>query len=460
MKSRLFMLVMVAMTLAFSACGGNSAPTPPPAAANEWAWKNGANIANQWGTYGNVGVPDADQVPGGRQQAAGWVDKAGTFWLFGGYGYDADGHSGLLNDLWSYGSGEWTWMSGVNVAGESGIYGTQGVAALTNVPGARSGAVTWTDAEGNLWLFGGYGYGASTANVNVLNDLWEYSAGQWTWMGGSSANAQPGTYGTPGVSAPTNIPGARRNAIAWTDSAGNFWLFGGNGVASPGNYGDLNDLWEYSAGEWTWISGSNVANQQGVYGSEGTAAPDNVPGARFGAVSWTDASGNLWIFGGSGYDSTGANGNLNDLWEYSAGQWTWMGGSNLSDEPGTYGTLGSSAPGNIPGARNGAVKWIDAAGNLWLAGGSGYDSMDAAGWLNDLWEYSAGQWTWVNGSNVNGQSGAYGTMSTAAPGNVPGARSLGLGWTDAHGNLWLYGGNGVDSLGTAGYLNDSWEYNP
>jgi len=246
MKSRLFMLVMVAMTLAFSACGGNSAPTPPPAAANEWAWKNGANIANQWGTYGNVGVPDADQVPGGRQQAAGWVDKAGTFWLFGGYGYDADGHSGLLNDLWSYGSGEWTWMSGVNVAGESGIYGTQGVAALTNVPGARSGAVTWTDAEGNLWLFGGYGYGASTANVNVLNDLWEYSAGQWTWVSGSNVNGQSGAYGTMSTAAPGNVPGARSLGLGWTDAHGNLWLYGGNGVDSLGTAGYLNDSWEYN----------------------------------------------------------------------------------------------------------------------------------------------------------------------------------------------------------------------
>lgn len=33
-------------------------------------------------------------------------------------------------------------------------------------------------------------------------------------------------------------------------------------------------------------------------------------------MSWTDASGNLWLFGGDDYDSTGAQGNPNDLWEY------------------------------------------------------------------------------------------------------------------------------------------------
>jgi hypothetical protein len=30
----------------------------------------------------------------------------------------------------------------------------------------------------------------------------------------------------------------------------------------------------------------------------------------------SDASGKLWFFGGDGYDSTGAQGYLNDLWEF------------------------------------------------------------------------------------------------------------------------------------------------
>jgi hypothetical protein len=41
------------------------------------------------------------------------------------------------------------------------------------------------------------------------------------------------------------------------------------------------------------VGGSNLANQKGVYGTQSIAAVDNVPGARGGAVSWTDATGNL-----------------------------------------------------------------------------------------------------------------------------------------------------------------------
>jgi len=68
-------------------------------------------------------------------------------------------------------------------------------------------------------------------------------------------------------------------------------------------------------GEWTWVNGANVANQIGTYGTLGTAAPGNIPGARYGGVGWTDPAGDFWLFGGYGYDATG-NIFLNDLWKY------------------------------------------------------------------------------------------------------------------------------------------------
>ena len=67
--------------------------------------------------------------------------------------------------------------------------------------------------------------------------------------------------------------------------------------------------------EWTWVGGSSSVGsnggQPGVYGTLGAPASGNVPGGRFGPVSWTDGSGNLWLFGGQGYDADGNYGNLN-----------------------------------------------------------------------------------------------------------------------------------------------------
>lgn len=104
----------------------------------------------------------------------------------------------------------------------------------------------------------------------------------------------------------------------WADANGIVWIFGGN--VPPAGF--LNDLWRfnaggYSAGQWTWMGGSQgVGNQKGVYGTLGSAAASNVPGARLWAASWMDSSGNLWLFGGYGYDSAGNLGQLNDLWKY------------------------------------------------------------------------------------------------------------------------------------------------
>ena len=56
---------------------------------------------------------------------------------------------------------------------------------------------------------------------------------------------------------------------------------------------------------WTWISGSNSDNQNGIYGTKGIASSSNIPGARLGSISWIDSNNNLWLFGGEGYDING-----------------------------------------------------------------------------------------------------------------------------------------------------------
>uniref|UniRef100_E6QI25 GH29D-like beta-sandwich domain-containing protein n=1 Tax=mine drainage metagenome TaxID=410659 RepID=E6QI25_9ZZZZ len=169
---------------------------------------------------------------------------------------------------------------------------------------------------------------------------------------------------------------------------------------------------------WTWMGGSAAstgcttyqlgvvicAGPPGVYGTLGTATAGSIPGGRAVAASWLDTSGNLWLFGGQGYDSADNQGNLNDLWMFNAAtsNWTWLGGNATESDcgilmegntfckgqPGEYGTLGVPGPGNDPGARFGGATWVDRQGNFWLFGGYGADSTGhGMGVLNDLWEY-------------------------------------------------------------------------
>ena len=405
--------------------------------------------------------------------------------------------------------GEWTWIGGNSTVpkaytGRSGVYGTLGVAAPTNMPGGRQQALAWTDASGNGWLFGGYGYD-SIGGQGELNDLWKFdpkqgASGEWTWMGGSNiapasttfgAAGASGVYGAQGIASASNVPGGREQILSWLDASGDLWIFGGDGIDANGVNGYLNDLWKFDPklganGEWTWMSGSNsvgvpFGGPSGVYGTLGTAATTNIPGGRYGSVSWIDSLGNLWIFAGNGIDSTGAQGDLNDLWKYTpsatgdTGQWTWMGGNTTvgsqGAQSGVYGTLGKPASTNIPGGRDAGASWVDASGNVWVFGGIGADSTGTQGYLNDFWKYTpgdkgaAGEWTWMGGSNTvpnsySGQPGVYGSLGTAASANIPGGRFSAVTWTDASGNLWLFSGDGFDSTGTGGYLNDLWKYTP
>lgn len=359
-------------------------------------------------------------------------------------------------------SAAFTWVGGSKTVDAPGVYGSLDVAASTNMPGARWGATSWTDVDGNLWLLGGLGYD-SAGKDDKLNDLWEYSpsSNTWTWIGGSKTADATGVYGKLNVAAPSNIPGARYLATSWTDPGGNVWILGGFGYDSAGNQGYLNDLWEYSpsSNTWTWVSGSSTGEAQGVYDTSSA-----VPGARAVAARWTDASGNLWMFGGYGLDANRNTGYLNDLWEYSASTkaWTWLGGSQTANASGVYGTQGVAAKSNVPGGRDNAVTWMDSSGNLWLFGGTGYDSAGNSNFLNDLWEYSPSseEWTWVGGSKTAGAKGVYGLLGIAAKSNMPGARYGATSWTDPQGNVWIFGGAGYDSEGLPGYLNDLWKYSP
>jgi N-acetylneuraminic acid mutarotase len=456
----------------------------PPATAqtNEWTWTGGAITADSFGSYGTLGAPAPGNAPGARGLATTWTDNKGKLWLFGGQGFDAGGTSGDLNDMWEYNPSTnlWAWMGGSNLLPSDigvapGMYGTLGQAAAGNIPSGRNGAVTWTDLNGNLWLFGGVSY-SYTGIFSYSNDLWEFNPGsnQWTWVSGSNTANQYGVYGALGTPGQGNVPGARTTAVSWVDSKGNLWLFGGYGYDSSGNQGDLNDLWEYnpSTNQWTWVGGSDTEDQASAPGTLQTPATGNVPGARSSAVGWTDKSGNFWLFGGTGA--------LNDLWKYNPAthEWAWMSGNPSSpalsrNQTGVYGTLQVPDPANVPGSRTGPLSWTDHSGNLWMFGGVGPDSTGTFSMLNDLWEFNpaTNQWAWMGGSSVVPQSctglaswcgayGWYGALRTPAMGNVPGGRYDAAGWTDSKGNFWLLGGDGFDSMGQPGGLSDLWEFRP
>ena len=209
----------------------------------------------------------------------------------------------------------------------------------------------------------------------------------------------------------------------------------------------------------------STPNAAGVYGTQGTAAAGNVPGARMGGSAWLDASGNVWLFGGLGLDR-GRPGSRN----------TTTCGSTARQRPVDVGRRLRCAQcrgriwhaarrrrGQRPGrARLGRVVERPAPEISGCSGATAMPRSATSENLNDLWEYNLGTgvWTWIGGSS-----------STAAPGNL---RYAGHSRQQQHPRCARTGGRlarqqrqflavrrlRLDSSGEQDDLNDLWSFTP
>ena len=415
--------------------------------AGEWTWISGDNVPNGVPVFGTQGVPSVSNNPGAIYGPMQWKDKQGNFWLYGGWNY--------YSDLWKFNPStlEWTWVKGSGLTYEPAVYGTKGVPDPANTPGSRDWiGVSWVDTSGNFWMFGG----------NVQNDLWRFnlSTNEWTWMSGEMSPGIPGNHGIQGVPSTLNCPGPRKETCTgWTDASNNLWLFGGEGLNDAGQSGILNDLMKYdiSTNEWTWVSGTDNVATLSNYGTKGVTSATNMPGGRWSYTKWMDAQGNFWLLGGWSYT---VSDNLNDLWKYdpSINQWTWMAGTNLSNDPGTYINTCVYDSVNMPSARmEHSANATDDCGRFWLFGGC----MDwfSSTHLNDLWIFDPQQnyWNWISGTNIPNAVGNYGTLGVSSPANMPPARLGAKAWWGDDDRFYLFGGYQINA-GT--FYGDVWVYTP
>jgi hypothetical protein len=79
--------------------------------------------------------------------------------------------------------------------------------------------------------------------------------------------------------------------------------------------------------QWAAMKGTMDFGIYPFYGTQGVPNRKNCPGPRMDAVSWTNPSGALWLFGGVGIDCGGNRTTLGDLWRAEtnsrtcAGEW-------------------------------------------------------------------------------------------------------------------------------------------
>jgi hypothetical protein len=161
-------------------------------------------------------------------------------------------------------------------------------------------------------MYGGFDFNDSL----YYSDVWKYDPAQnvFTWISGQNTEQAPGDYNMYCTNTGYNGPGGRaeNRAVQIGNCATNAFLaFGGfsRGVNTT------NDLWLFNAqtNSWTWMSGSDTANNPGFYGTKGVSDINNLPPARAGHCMWMDKSGNVWVFGGWGQQGE----YLSDMWKFT-----------------------------------------------------------------------------------------------------------------------------------------------
>ncbi len=351
---------------------------------------------NTEAVFGSAGVASLANTPPGLnghytdpiavQNAC--VDPSGNFWIYGGISFGWAGQ----NTLWRFNEATgWTWMSGTANAlngytDRSPVHGVQGVEGPAVDPGNRYSTNLFCGQDGLVYLFGGkIRVGVAGNTYFRHNTLFRFNpqSGQWAWLKGSVISGAGGTYGTKGVAAPANVPGARDSAGSCVHKDGTFWLFGGKGNANaltPGE-GALSDVWRFDGTNWAWMGGSDLADVVADWGTKNVEAASNTPGGRQTPLFCGPGDNELTLAGG--YPLT-AVGNLypglpngpQDVWRFSTttGNFKWLHGHNsfASEATAKFGTAGIPAVDNLP-VGGFYPSWMDSDGTLYLLGmwGSG-----------------------------------------------------------------------------------------
>ncbi|MCI4322472.1 MAG: hypothetical protein L3K03_00360 [Thermoplasmata archaeon] len=280
-------------------------------------------------------------------------------------------------------------------------------------PSARLGAeMTYDPGDSRTLLFGGLGN-----DYEFANDLWSFSAGNWTNLTAASPCSA------------TSCPSPRAYAgFAYDLRNKEAVVFGGLGIVA-GHLAALGDTWVDARGAWT-----NV-----------TATAGTPPSPRFDAsMSYTSAEGYVVLFGGSTINSTF----LSDTWTFENGRWSNI-TANETDEP---------------GARAGAAFGDSPTGYALLFGGYGpvgliQPSTGTCGEFAQYW-FSGGQWTHASISCVESPRGLTSANTTGEPCGREGAA---LAWSPKNQHFVLFGGDGIagsgcNPTGTLVALNDTYLY--
>jgi gliding motility-associated-like protein len=138
-----------------------------------WTWIGGTDDIEDTGTITSYCLPDVNAIPASRyenQSAQSNSVCTKAFWTFGGSNFSGS----LFNDLWLFNTENFEWTKVKGGVGDPPpfSYGTKGVSSPANLIPGKLGSCLWTDKNGVLYVFGGYGN--TGIGLEFMNDLWKF----------------------------------------------------------------------------------------------------------------------------------------------------------------------------------------------------------------------------------------------------------------------------------------------
>ncbi len=386
--------------------------------AGQWLWVKGDSTQYALGSYGIKYLASPNNNPPARYAAAHWKDLQGNFWMYGGDMHD---------DLWKFNpsTSQWTWMGGSTLLNQAPVYGTLGVPAVLNSPGAvQLTNATWVDNNGDLWMLGGI-----NQSLYKSNALWRYhiATNEWTWMAGTNFS-QNASFGPPGIFGSNFTPqGITEDNVTWVDIQNHLWLY----------VSGSSDLWEFNplTKAWAWIKGNHGVSSPGVYAPLKQWAANNLPPSGVAYCSGM-ASVQGWL---EIVVPNPGNGYSNELWAYDRNAQMWSLRARTPGANGAY--LHHCLPDYIDYPKKNVDYRVTPGycpNTYWFFGG------DYAG--NDLWLFNANSasWNWIDGAL--GQTPVFGTKGVSNSYNRPPGGTGNCLWTDNNNNLWVFGVNKTNAL--------------
>ncbi len=372
---------------------------------------------------------------GGDSLNSGWLndyEQVHTLTNNGSTLYAGIGDNGAQGEVWSWNGSTWTQIGGDEING-----------GFTNPLGGTADRITSLIINGSTIYAAVYDAGRSP-------QIWQYSSGSWTIIGGYFLNQSWGSNLTD-VSSLSTDGDYLYAGLGSTESDGtalvkrydgtNWTLIAGQGKNSSWNWnnfgtvaslqpfkgklyaglGDGTDdakVWEWNGSTWTQIGGDGEASSW-----SNTQTNETVRAM---------AANNNYLFVGLGDGSADA-----DVWQWNSTTWAQIGGDSLNSGWTT--------------ANEQVLSMTIFNGNLIV--GLGNSASDA-----DVWSWNGSAWTQIGGDTANNWNTGYEKVDSLAVYNNK--LYAGIGVTTAEDEVWEWSGSGDTwtKIGGDG-INSSWADN-